>query len=693
MFNNLKFASRYLWRNKTSSILNIAGLSLGITSAMLLYLFIRHELSYDTFHEKKDRIYRVCMRVERGDKVNKNGATPFALQRDLEDRFPQIEKSALVFARWGSVFIVAPDKDKGEVKKFQLLSGAAFVQPSFYEIFDFKWIAGDYKKVLSEPRSAAISKSIAEKYFGVSEGHYADVIGRRMTLNNIMHITVGGVIDDPPENSDFPFQVVIAQTTHANNNSALYDDWQKINHRVNTYILLKKGANPADMDARLAAFAKDKYAGNPAVKAAFFLQPLSDLHFNGSLMNYSYRIIDKKILYALGLIALFLMLTACVNFINLSTALAAKRSKEVGIKKTLGAGRSSIFSYLMSEASIIVLLAAVISVMLTEVAVPFLSRALKMNIEFNSLTDYRAALFLAALSVLTVITAGVYPSLFISGSAPVKAIRGEIQGGGARSGLLLRRSLVVFQFVLSQALIVCVLVISGQINFIHAQDLGFDRENVLFFGLPDDGEKSKDFIYNSLLNVNGVKEVSFSLNPPSADGGVWNTAASPENDRDSEIGMEFKPIDENYIKMYGLTLLAGRNITANEDPGHIIINETMMKQAGITDPQKALGFSFYRKYPDRRMEVIGVVKDFYSGTLRQEIRPLALASINPPNNEFGIMANVKLSKFSSAKAMQNALSNIQKIWETSFPAEIYTMYFLDETIEGYYSGEERMANI
>ncbi|HEX2982198.1 MAG TPA: FtsX-like permease family protein, partial [Ignavibacteriales bacterium] len=633
------------------------------------------------------------MSIERGDEIIKNGATPFALQMGLEDRFPQIEKSALVFARWGPTFTVDPSKEKSEVKKFKLNTGMAFVQPSFYEIFDFKWIVGDYKSVLSKPRNAAVSKSIAEKYFGVSKGHYSDVIGRRMVMDGYMHITVNGVIEDPPENSDFPFQVVIAQTTHANNNSGLYDNWQKINPRVNTYILLKEGEKPKDFDDRLAAFAKEKYPGNSAVKTSFFLQPLNDLHFNGKMMNYRYRIMDKKVLYVLGLIAAFLILTACVNFINLSAAQAAKRSKEIGIKKTLGAGRAALFSYFMTETSVIVFLAAGISVMLAELFVPVISRGFRMNIEYNSFRDFQAALFLLGLTAATILAAGIYPSALMSKSAPVKAIRGELKGGGVKSGLWLRRSLVTFQFVLSQALIVCVLVISGQIDFIRSKDLGFNKERVLFFDLPDDGVKSKDFIQNSLASVPGVKEASFSLNPPSADGGIWNMAASPENGIDSEIDMEFKPVDENYIKMYGLNLLAGRNLTPTEDPSHIIINETLMKQTGITDPQKALGFSFYRKDPDKRMEVIGVVKDFYSGTLRQEIRPLALASINPPNNELGIIANVKLNEFASAQEMQKALKDIQKIWETSFPSDIYSMHFLDETIDGYYKSEEREANI
>ncbi|HEX3072469.1 MAG TPA: ABC transporter permease, partial [Ignavibacteriales bacterium] len=228
MRNNLKFASRYLWRNKTSSLLNIAGLSLGITSALLLYLFIRHELSYDTFHEKKDRIYRVCMELTRQGNTDRGSALSLAAKRVLEEEFPQIEKSTTVFYQSGATFIIDPDRTEGALKKFKQELGTAYVQPSFYEMFDFKWAIGDYKKVLSEPNSAAISKSIAEKFFGVKDGRYRDVIGRTMKMNNQVLLTVNGVIEDPPANSDFPFEVVVSQITHYNNNKGEYETWWSI---------------------------------------------------------------------------------------------------------------------------------------------------------------------------------------------------------------------------------------------------------------------------------------------------------------------------------------------------------------------------------------------------------------------------------------------------------------------------------
>ncbi|HEX2984676.1 MAG TPA: ABC transporter permease, partial [Ignavibacteriales bacterium] len=518
MRNNLKFAFRYLWRNKTSSLLNIAGLSLGITSALLLYLFIRHELSYDTFHEKKDRIYRVCMELTRQGNTDRGSALSLAAKRVLEEEFPQIEKSTTVFYQSGATYIIDPDRTEGALKKFKQELGTAYVQPSFYEMFDFKWAIGDYKKVLSEPNSAAISKSIAEKFFGVKDGRYRDVIGRTMKMNNQVLLTVNGVIENPPANSDFPFEVVVSQITHYNNNKGEYETWWSIYSATNSYVLLKKGVPQKELDSRLTWMAETKPVVGPGTKLNFFSQPLSDLHFNGELGNYNFRTIEKNTLFALGFIAAFLILTACVNFINLSTAQAVKRSKEVGIKKTLGAGKGALFSYFMGEIALIVFFSMGLSLALGEFLTPYLSELLELHIEYNSLTDFRAFGFLLLLSLLTIFVAGSYPSFLMSKAAPIKAMRGGLSGGN-KSGLLLRRSLVVFQFILSQALIIGALVITGQIEYFKTKDLGFDKDLVLLAPIPEGGQTQKDYIYNSLKNLPNVKEASFSFNPPSSVGG------------------------------------------------------------------------------------------------------------------------------------------------------------------------------
>ncbi|HEX2982152.1 MAG TPA: ABC transporter permease, partial [Ignavibacteriales bacterium] len=502
MRNNLKFAFRYLWRNKTSSLLNIAGLSLGITSALLIFLYIRAELSYDTFHAKKDRIYRVGISLTRDGETHQNGAATLALKQVLEEKFPQVEKEATTFYIDNTTFIVDPQEGAAPAKKFRQQFNVAYVPPSFYEIFDFKWAIGDYKKVLSEPNGAAVSKTIAEKFFGVKDGNYSKVIGHTLLMANQLALTVKGVIENPPKNSDFPFDIVISQVTHFNDNKGLYGNWGVVYSSTNHYVLLKQGASRKEFDEQLKAFSKKQLADDlsPGTSAYYFSQPLNDLHFNADMGNYNLKTADKKTLYALGIIGIFLIITACVNFINLSTAQAVKRSKEVGIKKTLGAGRAFLFSSFMQEIALIVVFSAVLSIAIAEIITPVISGKLELGIEYNSLTDFSAFGFLALISVVTMVLAGSYPSFLMSKAAPIKAMRGGLSGGSNKSGILLRRFLVVFQFVLSQALIVCALVISGQIEFFRVKDLGFNKDLIMLVDIPNGGLKQRDYLYNSFAN-------------------------------------------------------------------------------------------------------------------------------------------------------------------------------------------------
>lgn len=692
---NLKYAFRHLWRNKTSSLLNIAGLSLGITSALLIFLFIRHELSYDTFHAKKDRTYRVGMSVTRNGETSQSGSTTLALKHVLEESFPQIENEATTYYLYNSVFIIDPEKEAAPAKKFKQLFGVAYVSPSFYEMFDFKWAIGDYKKVLSEPNSAAVSKSIAEKFFGIKDGAYSNAIGHTLKLNNQVQLTVSGIIEDPPGNSDFPFEIVISQVTHYNSNKGAYEIWGSNYGAVNHYVLLKKGASLKEFDAQLKAFSKKQFAELPAgTDVTFFTQPLSDLHYNAEMSNYSFKTTDKKTLYSLGIIGVFLIITACVNFINLATAQAAKRSKEVGIKKTLGAGKGLLFSSFMQEITLIVIFSAALSAAVAEVITPYLSEKLELGIEYNSFTDISAFAFLSLVSIATIFLAGSYPSLLMSKTAPIKAMKGGLSGGADRSGMFLRRSLVVFQFVLSQALIISALVISGQIEFFRTKDLGFNKDFVLLVDIPNDGLKQRDYLYNSFMNLPNVKETSFSFTPPNNLGSICNTIFYPNGGEVKEVQFEIKPADTKFIDMYGLKLIAGRNFTAGDSLDRVIVNEALLREAGISDAQAALGYKARVGINNLNVEITGVVKDFYLADLRQEIYPMIMFNLTPDQNFFGTsMANIQFKKFGSKEEIQNTIKGIQKIWEASFPEEIFESRFLDEAIYKQYSDQEGMSNI
>ncbi|HEX2982488.1 MAG TPA: FtsX-like permease family protein, partial [Ignavibacteriales bacterium] len=432
----------------------------------------------------------------------------------------------------------------------------------------------------------------------------------------------------------------------------------------------------------------------PNVKTGFKLQPLSDLHYNAKLRNYNFRVINKNVLFALGLIAALVIIAACINFINLSTAQAVKRSKEAGIKKTLGAGGFSLFSYFMTEVAVIVFSSAVLSIVIAELLTPYLSQVLDLKIEFNSYTDYQSLGFLLALSAVVIFIAGFYPSFLMSKSAPIASLKGGLTGGGNKSGLLLRRSLVVAQFVISQALIIGALVIGKQMEFFKNKDLGYDKDLIISTSLPEEGYKQKDYYIERLNSLPNVKSVSAALNPPSGVSSRWGTVVNPENDPDMPIRADMKPADINYVKTYNLKLLAGRDIRETDGFDRVVINESMMRKIGINNPNEALGFRLL--YDDSlALEVVGVLKNFYlRSLLREKIEPMILFNAeNSDLADFYANVGIKLKHYGSKEEMENTIKGIHLAYESAYPAEVFEYEFLDQALLKYYSDEERMSHI
>jgi ABC-type antimicrobial peptide transport system permease subunit len=636
----------------------------------------------------------VVRHIDRNGDTDEDEATPLILGKRLRNDFPQLEKSALTIYEGGGTFIVDPDKQMDTPKKLRFKKGITYADPEFYEIFNFPWLLGDYKKVLSEPNSAALTESAAKKLFGVNNGDYAGILGRSLKLNNNLLITVKGIIKDIPANTDLPFEAVISSVTHYNNSDKEdYETWNHSSSTVNYYVLLREGVTKKDFEDRLEEMSQKELPQLNNIKTGFKLQPLSDIHFSSILNNYNYRTINKNSLLALGIIAGLLILAACINFINLATAQAVKRSKEVGIKKTLGAGNASLFSYFMWETAIIVFSSALLSIVVAEIFAARIFNLLNVELEYHSLADYQALGFLAGLSIVTAVIAGSYPALLMAKSAPIKAMKGGLSGGSNSKGLFLRRSLVVTQFVISQGLIIGALVIGGQINLFKNKDIGYDKDLIVITTLPEGGYKQSRYLREQFSALPNVKSVTVSLNPPSGVTGRWGTVLYPADNPNLPIRTDMKVADENFIKTYNLKLLAGREITEADGFDNVIINEAMMRKAGIKSPDEAIGYTF--AYDDSvKLHVAGVVKDFYLRSLLQgSIEPMMIFNAKGDLEELFYTVGIKLKEYGSKNEMQETVAGIQKIWEAAFPTEIFDYSYLDEYLFQYYRNEERMSNI
>lgn len=665
----ITIALRNLSKHKSFSFINIAGLTIGITGALVIFLIVQFELSYDNFHTKGDRIYRLLS--GKPGEVDDTG-TPPGLRYILENEFAEVEKAAVAFK-------LNPDGVQLEIDN-QLTREpyTCFVTPSFFEMFTFKWIEGNPQASLSEPGQVVIDEEMARKYFG------GNALGKQIRLNNEFDLVVSGVIHTMPKNTDFPIQIAVSHGTleksegfgsaYQNNTSSTY----------HTFVLLKKNADAAAMEKKFPAMVARHLSEEVAQKyLAHALQPLSTIHFDEKLgrNNFSKRATSTTNITGLVLIGIFLLLTACINFINLATAQATKRAKEVGIRKVLGSSQGQLIGQFLGETMLLTLVSVMLSLLFTRQAVLFLNSYLGIPLDFMMVFNPLAILFIIAIAIAVSIVAGFYPSLVLSAFQPVKTLKNAFnssQSGG--SGL--RKSLVVFQFSIAQLMIICTIVVVSQMNHFNTTSLGFDKEAVVTVAIPESNPQTLETLRNRLSQFASIRAISFSLNPPAAISNKWwddfKHASAPDEWKTSEQ----KFIDEYYLPMYNIQLLAGRNISKS-DTTQILVNETLMREIGITDPQAALGERI--TYRGQQVSIVGVVKDFHNLSLHKEIRPVLLWR-NPSQFQ-------KVSFKINMPQAQEAISQIERHWKEAFPDHYFSYKFLDEDLATWYEKEAKTARL
>ena len=477
--NYLKTAFRNLVRRKNYTIINIAGLAAGIAICLVLFLVIRYEMSFDNYHQKKDRIYRVLTEYHHADSpdIFYGKGVPAPLPAALKTNFPQAEKVAVIYSE-GNDQVQVLDDNGQPVKKFKEEHGVFFSEPSLFDIFDFKWLAGSPAS-LKNLNSAVLTKTIAEKYFG----DWQFAIGKTIKWNNQDPLKITGILADVPENTDLQFKVVITFGTGSTAQYTRSTNWDGTSTTYGCYVLLPGNVSAASFNTQLRAFAKKMKS--PENKDSHIIQPLSKIHYDTKTGDFSNRTISPALLRALWMIGAFILLIACVNFINLSTAQAVNRSKEVGIRKVLGSNKVNLKFQFITETFLIVLMSVLLAVIIAIFGVPFIGKVLAKPISFHT-ADYPAiALFLVALTIVVTALAGFYPSIVLSRFNPITALKNKV-AGRATKGISLRRGLVVFQFVIAQALIIGTLIIVKQMNYFTNQPLGFDKTAIVNIPFPGD---------------------------------------------------------------------------------------------------------------------------------------------------------------------------------------------------------------
>lgn len=692
MFNTFfKTAWRSLNRNRNYAIINIAGLAVGIAVCTMIFIIIQFQTSFDNFHSKRDRIYRVLTEYHTTDGANSRYGkdVPFPMPAALKMAFPQIEQVAPVFASHDDKLLIPDDKGT-TVKAFKEDKGVFFTDPSFFKMFDFPLLTGSYES-LKDPNNVLLTKEIAEKYFG----DWKTAMGKTINLEAGGYIfehgteilKVSGILATIPANTDFQLKLVVAYGTGFTGSLiAESTNWEdRTNSGFGCYLLMPPNSSVESFNRQLSSYSKE--VQSPENRDSHIIQPLSAVHFDTQTGNYSNKTISHQLLNVLWLIAAFILLIACVNFINLSTAQAVNRAKEVGVRKVLGSNKPQLQIQFIIETFLLVTAAIMLAIVITMLALPYVNQLLELSLTFNLLTHPVIIVFLFVITLIVTALAGFYPSIVLSRFNPVNALKSKLTVKSA-GGISLRRGLVVFQFIIAQALIIGTLIIVKQMSYFMNQPLGFDKETIINIPFRTDTVwfSRVEYLKQQLLSVNGVRAVCFSSNTPIEDGNdMWSTLKFDHATKEADFKAITKFADNEYVPTYKLQLIAGRNLQPSDMTREFLVNESLMKSLGIKNPEDILNKEISIWGDQIKCPVVGVLKDFNDRSFRDNVAPLLIAT----NITMYSQAGIKLE----TKNITSALLSVKSIWEQTFPNFVYEYRFLDDKITGFYKQQNQLAQL
>ncbi len=671
--NYFKIAIRNLVSQRVFSLLNISGLAVGMAACLILFTVVKYELSYDTFQPNYKRIYHVVTKDRFAEGVTYNPGIMGAAIDALRTQMPSMIFGTISAAN-GAQITVGNTNDK----KFIEENGMFFCDPQFFKVFEYKWLQGE-PNVLKNPNTVVLTEQTATKYFG----NWQDAIGKTIRLDNAITLKVSGILDDIPLNTDFPLSVIASFETLKNNGPKYnyYDDWHTLSSNVQLFTLLPPNANETDVNKQFQNFSKENYVANRVGTQSVrtnFLQPLSRLHFDTRFEIFGTHITSMSVIWTLVLIGIFIIIMASINFINLATAQAAGRSKEVGIRKVLGSNRLQLFVQVIGETAVLVTIAMMLAVVMAVLCLPYIGHIASIE-EKLSLLNVPTVLFILSVILLVTVLAGMYPSFVLARYNAAAAIKNKINSARV-GGIPLRRSLVVVQFIISQVLIIGTIIAIRQMDFVNHADLGFDKESVLVLSDIDNGAASRVPAFKqSLLQIPGVESVTFATDVPSSENN-WSTNFAYDHRPDEKFQVSLKFGDEDYFKTFGLTLVAGRVYDKSDTTKEVVVNETLLKKVGVS-PQDAIGKDIdLGQGPWKK--IVGVVKDFKTKSLKSDIDPLLIAE----KSSFYSVGSVKLK----TSNIRKTVAAIQSDWNRFFPEYVCTTSFLDENIAKFYEQDTHL---
>lgn len=667
---------RNLTRNKVNTIINITGLAVSIACCIVIYVFVRHEKTFDNFHKKKDRIYRVVMDEKGAQGTSHNGYINFAFASALRNDFPQLEAVTQVYSE-NTAIVAIPDAGGG--RKLFEENEMMFADEAFLKTFDFSLLAGNAQTLLGSPDEVVLTQKLADKFFGPGyQNRYNELLGKNITVNKKPY-RISGIMEDVPRNSNIPFRMLLPFKSFFRDNQYLVNNWKEVYSQNYTFVTLPENYTEQQLEAALVSF-KNKYLDQESAgRQTYHLQPLSEVHTDEKYGGTLYATPSVLIL-AFVVMGVIVLLTACINFINLATAQSLKRAKEIGIRKTLGSRNWQLLVQFMSETMLLTIVAAGIAVLLANQFLDAFNQYLAFIVDLGLHIDTSIIIFLSGMVLLITFLAGYYPARVMAGYQPIQALKHGIKAKntGFSNRFSLRKVLVVTQFTISQLLIIGTIIVATQMKYFLSRDLGYRKGEILTVDIPENDPQKLALFRNNLLSQSGIKNVSFSSGPPTSASNSYSEVSRTETATE-KYSTERKFVDPAFLPTFDIKLLAGRNLQESDKfllndsltAYNIVVTQKTSETLGFKTPQEAIGQEIAVNGRERAT-IIGVTNNFHNVPLQRGVENCLLFYATNWVNTANIHMNLD--------DLQNKLAAIRFNWQKLFPDHVFKAATLEQYI-------------
>jgi putative ABC transport system permease protein len=688
-------AFRNFWRNKVFTTINVLGLSIGISTALVIFLIVYYEFSFDGFEKDGNRIYRVVLDVKFNGKEGHSAAVPAPLGSAVQNEVTGIDETVPVMQFQGDATAkVSVVNNSGKPVIYKKQPNIVFTNQQYFQLMPYQWLAGPRQTSLKDPFTVVLTESKAQLYF--PDVSATDIIGKQITYNDIT-VTVSGVVKDLNEHTSFTADEFISFSTIAKTTLQdqfmmnVWNDWMAYSQ---LYIKISKGNALEKTEAQLKDLLKkyNKDANKDASNTmAFHLQPLNDIHFNTNYAGVGQRIAHKPTLYGLLVIAAFLLLLGCINFINLTTAQASHRAKEIGIRKTMGSSKKQLVLQFLSETFFITVIATTLSVILTPLLLKIFEDFIPEGLHLDLLHQPSLILFLLLLTITVSFLSGLYPALILSGYKPVLVLKNQAFTGSTQTrSAWVRKTLTVSQFVIAQFFVIAAVMVSKQINYSLNADMGFKKEAILSFDVPrsDTILNHRAQLLNEIKAIPGVQMASRGFLTPADEGEAFSDIKYTDGKKEVVANVQIRWGDTNYLKLFQIKLLAGKNIEQSDTIKEFLINETYARMMGFQYPEAALNKQL--DFNGKKIPVVGVMHDFHEQSLHSVLGPVVFASFNERSYFFHIGLKPQNAE---GTLWQSTIGKIQKAYKQIYPDEDFNYKFFDDTIAKFYEREQNTSSL